>query len=112
MFYVIGQYDDGLNAILGRYKTLKEAQHSIWWQSQPRMHYPDWESSDKFTGRTTDYYRGNAYETTWRICKPSNLKGLFFPLDGGKPIETSKGAFTKEAYTDILNQQILDYMET
>lgn len=108
-FYVIGTYSDGLNAILGDYETLKDAQGAIRWQGQPRGEL-NWHDKAKTRGET--WYSGGKWpndKTQWAICKPSNLHGFFLPLDGGEPIHTSRGAYTAEAYERITRDAVAAY---
>ena len=110
MFYLIGQYDDGLNAILDSYETVEMARRSIRWQALSGG--LDWHDSNKTRATTWGFFSGNAHSTEWVICVPSNLKGVFLPLDGGEPIETSRGYYTKEAYREILDRAVSQHVES
>jgi len=110
MFYLIGQYDDGLNAILDSYETVEMARQSIRWQSMSGG--LDWHDTRKTRATTCDFFRGKAHFTKWVICEPSNLKGFLLPLDGGESIETSRGCYTKEAYREILERAVSQYVES
>lgn len=107
--YVIGTYTDGTNTILGGYDTLAAAQHSIWWQGQPRGEL-NWHDKARTRGET--WYSGGRWpdeKTQWTICKPSNLHGVFVPLDGGEPIHTGRGAYTVEAYERITRAAVAEW---
>ena len=105
-FYVIGTYSDSTSSILGGYDTLKDAQRAIHWQGQPRGEL-NWH--DKANTRGETWYSGGKWpneKTQWAICEPSNLHGVFLPLDGGEPIHTSRGAYTVEAYERITREAV------
>ena len=109
-FYVIGTYSDRMSSILGGYETLKDAQRAIWWQGQPRGEL-SWRNAEKTRGET--WYSGGRWpdeKTQWAICKPSNLRGVFFPLDGGDAIRTRRGAYTVEAYERVTHEAMAGYV--
>lgn len=109
MYYVIGRYGDEWN-ILGSYPNVKEAQHSVWWQGQPRGEI-EWHDANRTHATTGDSWRGKPTFTEWRICKPSHTWGMFEPLDGSDAIKVSRGCYTTTAFATICDKANREYHE-
>jgi hypothetical protein len=104
MFYVIGTYSDGLNSVLGEYASLALAQRAIRWQGEPRGEI-NWHNAEKTRAET--WYTSGRWpneKTKWAICKATDSRGIFVPMDGGAPLTVQRGCYTQQAFDATLDR--------